>query len=154
MSVGDALARIRAAKGLTQAAVGERASLAISYVSRIENGRIQPTAVMLQRLARALEVPVADLFAAPDESLAAPHICPVSHSGECVGRMIRARSGRPPARGKARYGDDELHLLRMTDYLVVHGSAEVRAALATVLEALMERTIKPRGRGATGSRKP
>lgn len=153
MSVGDALSRIRAAKGLTQAEVGERAALAISYVSRIENGRVQPTAVMLQRLARALEVPVADLFAAPDESLAAPHICPVSHSGECVGRMIRTRGGQPRTRGKARYGDDELQLLRMTDYLVVHGSPEVRAALATVLEALMERTTKVR-RGAASARKP
>jgi transcriptional regulator with XRE-family HTH domain len=153
MNVGDALVRIRAAKGLTQAELGERARLATSYVSRIENGWIQPTAKMLQRLATALEVPVADLFAAPNEPLAAPHICPVSETGECIGRLIRSREKTPRVRSKAKYSDEALHMLRLTDYLVNHGSAEVRAALRTVLEALIQRTGAPKSLDAKGPRR-
>jgi hypothetical protein len=41
------------------------------------------------------------------------------------------------------YGKQELHLLRMTEYLALHGTQEIRRALAVVLESMIERTDKP-----------
>ena len=138
MTVGTSAQRIRTAAGLTQGDVGERANLATSYVSRIENGRVQPNVKTLQRLATALGVPVSDLFATTGPP--APHRCPVSSTGQCIGEQIRTHSGRPPRGRKARYGKDELSALQMTDYLVRHGTREVRRSLTVLLEALMQRT--------------
>ena len=140
MSLGQAILRIRKEKRLTQAEVGKRAHLAVSYVSRIENGRVQPTMRTLGRLAEALDVSVTDVFRLAEDPLPERfHRCPVSHSGECVGELIRSDAGRRPKSGRPSYGTDELRLLRMTDYLVQHGSAELRRTLTVVLEALAAR---------------
>jgi len=144
MSVGATALRIRLEQGLTQGVVGARAKLATSYVSRIENERVQPGVKTLARLATALGVPLVALVA--PGNAAAPHRCPVSVSGECIGEQIRSHRGRVPRGRKTRYGKDELRLLKMTDYLVRHASHDVRRSLAVLLEALMERTADPRRR--------
>ena len=144
MSVGSGLRRIREARGMSQREVGELAGLKASYVCRIETGRIQPTTTTLGRLADALEVPVADVFVSDEELPVPGHSCPVSSSGECVGRLIReggndracgAKKGRKPT-----YSEEELRLLRITDHLIRHGLAEVRRTLKVLLEALMSRS--------------
>ena len=149
MSVGKAVLRIRQKQGLTQREVGLRARLATSYISRIENGHIQPTMTTLSRLARALEIPVAGIFqVGGDADATEAKVCPVTGSGECVGELIRSNRGREPGNGKARYGEEELRLLKMTDYLVNSGSKEIRQTLTVLLEALMTQA----GRGGPRSR--
>ncbi|MFQ5505750.1 MAG: helix-turn-helix domain-containing protein [Planctomycetota bacterium] len=133
VSLGAAVRRVRQSKRLTQKEVGSRAGLAMSYVSRIENGHIQPTAATIGRLAGALEVATTELFARPGELPEPGQRCPVSSSGECIGRLIREQHGL------AGYSEEELRLLRMTDYLMQEGGAQIRTALATLLEALMRR---------------
>ncbi|MHC5011597.1 MAG: helix-turn-helix domain-containing protein [Planctomycetota bacterium] len=142
MSVGKAILQIRQERGLTQHQVGRRARLATSYVSRIENNRVQPTMATLGRVARALDVPLSLIFQASEKGEdPAGHTCPVSASGRCIGEQIRSHRGRAP-RGKkatASYGKEDLRLLKMTDYIVRRGSKDARKALAVVLESLMQR---------------
>jgi transcriptional regulator with XRE-family HTH domain len=146
MSLAETLRRLRRERQLTQLQVASRAGLTVSYLSRLETGKIQPTVVTVGRLATALEVAVADLFR-PDADRPAPaHRCPVSHSGTCIGRLIREHDGAPAGASRARYGVEELRLLRLADYLVLHGPPRVRAALGTVLEALMAQATSGRRR--------
>ena len=140
MSVGKAVLRIRQQKGLTQKDVGRKARLATSYISRIENDRIQPTMVTLRRLADALGVGAAEIFELSDAPRPV-HVnrCPVSSSGSCIGELIRSHKGAPPknSKGKATYGPQEIRLLRMADYVILHGSRSMRQALAVILESLV-----------------
>lgn len=141
MSVGKAILRVRQDQGMTQRKVAERAGLAVSYVSRIENDHVQPTMKTLIALAEALETPVSRIFAIGEHSLALRDKCPVSHSGHCIGELIRSRPELRPDGERAAYGAEELRLLRMTDFIVLRGPADVRKALAVVLESLMARTM-------------
>jgi transcriptional regulator with XRE-family HTH domain len=56
------LREVRNARGLSQAAIGERVGLADTYISRLEHGRITPTLQLLERLAKCLEVELYQLF--------------------------------------------------------------------------------------------
>lgn len=152
MTIGKAVLQIRQGKGMTQRAVGARAHLAPSYISRIENNRIQPTMATLGRVAEALEVPVSAIFRLGERGGQTPlHRCPVSASGDCIGELIRSPRGRRPRGGRAPYGKEELDLLRMTDYVVTHSSKEVRTTLTVLLESLLARESKgsPGRRGST-----
>ena len=151
MSIGKAILRIRTDKGMTQSDVGRRSGLATSYVFCMENDRLQPTMGTLGRVAEALEVPVSSIFRLHERgSGPVTHRCPVSTSGDCIGELLRSDRGRRPLGKKVPYGREELELLRMADYLVLHGTKEARRALRVLLEALVSRETKPpRGR-ATG----
>ena len=56
------LRRRRQAKGLSQAALARKARLSRVYVSNLEAGKYDPTLGVLQRLAKALGVPVTALL--------------------------------------------------------------------------------------------
>ncbi len=60
--VGKEIRRLREAKGWGQTKLAAAADMAVSGVSQIENGRRNPNSATLVKLARALEVEVADLF--------------------------------------------------------------------------------------------
>jgi transcriptional regulator with XRE-family HTH domain len=59
---GDLVRELREAEGLTQAQLAERAQVALSYINLIEAGQQDPPRPILQRLARALRVPVKRLL--------------------------------------------------------------------------------------------
>lgn len=138
MTIGRAILRARLEQSLTQGQVGRRAGLATSYVSRIENDRIQPTMPTLNRLANALGVPASAIFRSHEESESLlKHRCPVSTTGKCIGEQIRSHQGQQPVGRHANYAKDDLHLLKMTDYIARHGTKETRRALKVVLESLI-----------------
>lgn len=57
------LKTLREGKGLTQDALAKRAKLTKPYISQLENGvRKSPSLPALQRLAKALGVPVTELL--------------------------------------------------------------------------------------------
>lgn len=56
------LAEIRRERGLSQRAVAERAGIPQSHVSKIERNPERCTLRVLQRVAKALDVPMRDLF--------------------------------------------------------------------------------------------
>ena len=52
---------LRAERGLTQAALAKRGGLTLSYIGRLEIGRHDPQLSTLRKLAKALNVTVAEL---------------------------------------------------------------------------------------------
>src|ERR1700722_18621089 len=70
MVIGDRLRELREAKELSQGDIEKRTGLFRCYVSRVENGHTVPSVETLEKLARALEVPMYQLFhagtASPD----------------------------------------------------------------------------------------
>ena len=67
MRIGDNIKRIRLAKNLSQKEVISSAKLDAAQYSRIENGKTDPSVTTLDRIAKALGVSLAELFAATDE---------------------------------------------------------------------------------------
>jgi len=60
--MGAKIRKLRAAKGLSQGALAARARTSREHVNRLEAGRYDPTVGTLQRIARALGVPVTELL--------------------------------------------------------------------------------------------
>jgi transcriptional regulator with XRE-family HTH domain len=69
MMLGARLKEIREQKNLSQGDIERVSGLKRCYVSRVENGHTVPAVETLERLARALEVPMYRLFYDGDESL-------------------------------------------------------------------------------------
>ena|SRR5882672_428592 len=62
MILGERLRELREQKDLSQGDVEERSGLLRAYLSRVENGHTVPTIETLEKLAKALEVPLYQLF--------------------------------------------------------------------------------------------
>ena len=62
MVISDRLRTIRERKDLSQGDIEERTGLKRCYVSRVENGHTVPSIETLEKMARALEVPLYQLF--------------------------------------------------------------------------------------------
>jgi transcriptional regulator with XRE-family HTH domain len=60
--VGSRLRSLRELQGLSLRALAERCGLSINAISQIERGENSPTISSLHRLAKALNVPITDLF--------------------------------------------------------------------------------------------
>jgi transcriptional regulator with XRE-family HTH domain len=61
--VGRNVQRLRRDRGLTQVDVSHRASIHQTFLSGLENGKRNVSIVVLERIAKALGVDIADLFA-------------------------------------------------------------------------------------------
>ena len=88
--IAQQVRQLRAAAGLSLEALAERSGVSRSMISLIERGESSATAVLLERLATALEVPLATLFAAPG-----PAPAPVARRADQL-------SWRDPASGYLR----------------------------------------------------
>jgi len=73
MVIGEKLKALRAQKNLSQGDIEKRTGLLRCYISRVENGHTVPAVDTLEKLARALEVPMYRLFT-DDEHVKAPNI--------------------------------------------------------------------------------
>jgi len=62
MIIGDRLREIREQKKLSQGEVEKRTGLLRCYISRVENGHTVPAIDTLEKMARAFEVPMYQLF--------------------------------------------------------------------------------------------
>ncbi len=62
MNIGDRLRELREGKKLSQGVIEERTGLLRCYVSRVENGFTVPAIETLEKFARALEIPMYQLF--------------------------------------------------------------------------------------------
>jgi transcriptional regulator with XRE-family HTH domain len=77
MFIGDRLKTIRESKGMSQGDIEKRTGLLRCYISRVENGHTVPAIETLEKLARAMEIPMYALFydgeKPPAEKLALAH---------------------------------------------------------------------------------
>jgi len=60
--IGDRLRALREGKKFTQGDIEKRTGLLRAYISRVENGHTIPAVETLEQFARALEVPMCQLF--------------------------------------------------------------------------------------------
>ena len=62
MIIGDRLRALREEKQLSQGDIEKRTGLVRCYISRVENGHTVPAIETLKKMARALEIPMYQLF--------------------------------------------------------------------------------------------
>jgi transcriptional regulator with XRE-family HTH domain len=74
MIIGDRLRVMREGKKLSQGDVEKRTGLLRCYISRVENGHTVPAVETLEKLARAFEVPLYQLFYEGDQPPELPNL--------------------------------------------------------------------------------
>jgi transcriptional regulator with XRE-family HTH domain len=109
--------------------VARRAGIVASYLSRVENGKIQPTFRMVWRLLAALRCDLQEVIG--PESPAAPlgH-CPITGAGRCMLELIR------PEPGGESYTPREVRLLRQVATWMKQARQDRVRALEVLLEEL------------------
>jgi transcriptional regulator with XRE-family HTH domain len=74
MIIGDRLRVLREQKQFSQGEIEKRTGLLRCYISRVENGHTVPAVETLEKFARALEVPIYQLFYDGEEPPKLPHL--------------------------------------------------------------------------------
>ena len=74
MIIGDRLRALREQKNFSQGEIEKRTGLLRCYISRVENGHTVPAIETLEKLARALEVPMYQLFYDGEEPPTLPNL--------------------------------------------------------------------------------
>jgi len=82
MIIGERLRMLREQKKLSQGDIENRTGLLRCYISRVENGHTVPAIETLEKLARALELPLHHFLYDGDEPPEAP--APVGRAGASV----------------------------------------------------------------------
>ncbi len=82
MLIGNRLRELREAKKLSQGDIEKRTGLVRPYISRVEHNHTVPTINTLEKMARALEVPMYQLFYDGEEPPKLPSLPKRKSSGE------------------------------------------------------------------------
>jgi transcriptional regulator with XRE-family HTH domain len=116
MVIAEKLKTLRAQKNLSQGDIERRTGLLRCYISRVENGHTVPSVDTLEKLARALEVPMYRIFT-DEEHVKAPRL-----PAEAIrSRAVNSKQDRE-LRAFAK------HLSRMDDQdrgLLIHMAAKM-----------------------------
>ncbi len=138
MHLGTRILQARNQRSISQTQLARRAGLAASYLSRIENRKIDPRPKTLRKIAEALGMPLAEFFR-EGSSASQLHQCVVTLSGNCIMDSLRSRKGRrgSPAHAQETYTPRQLQLLRMSNYLIQNGSDRVLDSLDLLFSSLM-----------------
>ena len=83
MIIGDRLRDIREQKMLSQGDIEKRTGLLRCYISRVENGHTVPAIETLEKLARAMEIPMYQLFYDGEEPPKLPNL-PKRNSSDVI----------------------------------------------------------------------
>ena len=95
MVIGNRLKELRESKELSQGDIEKRTGLLRCYISRVENGHTVPAIETLEKMARALEVPMYRLF----------------HDGEAPASL---RKMKPPKNDEwGSTGEDAVYLSKL-----------------------------------------
>ena len=82
MIIGDRLRALREEKKLSQGDIEKRTGLLRCYISRVENGHTIPAIETLEKMARALEIPLYQLFYDGEEPPQVPNLLKRKSSDE------------------------------------------------------------------------
>ena len=120
MTMAERLRALRERKRLSQGAVEKRIGLLRSYISRLENGHSIPTIETLEKLAKALEVPMYQLF----------------HDSNQPPKLL-VLPARNRSNGAAHESDPkDRRLLRRLGDLLIHIEADDRKLLLLMAEKM------------------
>jgi transcriptional regulator with XRE-family HTH domain len=90
MIIGDRLRALREQKNFSQGEIEKRTGLLRCYISRVENGHTVPAIETLEKLARALEVPMYQLFYDGEEPPKLPNL----PKGKSADDIVWGNSGK------------------------------------------------------------
>ncbi len=113
MIIGDRLRVMRGEKKLSQGDIEKRTGLLRCYISRVENGHTVPAIETLEKMARALEVPLYQLFYDGEEPPKLPNLLKEKSDGLAwgsSGKDARFLSKLRRLLGKANEQDRKLIL--------------------------------------------
>jgi transcriptional regulator with XRE-family HTH domain len=114
MIIGDRLREMREEKKLSQGDIEKRTGLLRCYISRVENGHTVPAIETLEKMARALECPLYQLFYEGEEPPKLPNILKRKSSDEIVwgstGKEARYLNKFRSLLGKSEESDRKLLL--------------------------------------------
>jgi transcriptional regulator with XRE-family HTH domain len=121
MIIGDRLRTMREEKHFSQGDIEKKTGLLRCYISRVENGHTVPAIETLEKMARALEVPMYQLFYDGEEPPKLPNL-PKRKSSDDIARGSSGKDARFLNKlrrllGKAEEADRKL-LLYMTQKMV------------------------------------
>ena len=115
MIIGDRLRALREEKNLSQGDIEKRTGLIRCYVSRVENNHTVPAIETLEKFARALDVPMYQLFYDGEEPPKLPNLPKRKSSDEIAwgssGKDARFLSKLRRTLGKANEQDRKIILL-------------------------------------------
>ncbi len=114
MIIGDRLRALREEKKFSQGDIEKRTGLLRCYISRVENGHTVPAIETLEKMARALEVPLYQLFYDGEEPPELPNL-PKRKSADDIawgssGKEARLLSKFRRLMGRIEEGDRKLLL--------------------------------------------
>lgn len=135
MSIGTQIIQVRNQKNMSQRQLSQRSGIASSYLSRVENRRVEPRPKTLRRIAEALEVPISELFGERPGASVVPQ-CSISVSGKCISDLLQSGRRKSPP-GTESYSPRQLQLLRMAAYLIQTGDNRLLDTLDVLLAALL-----------------
>ncbi len=135
--LGRRLCSARLQRGLSQGTVARLSGIAPSYLSRIENGRIQPSFRTVMVICHALHGEIAEILGT-DASSSRRGICPVSSHGRCMLELIRSEADLARrAAPEEVYTPRQIRLLRrLAEWMRTVGPDRLRA-MEVLLEDLM-----------------
>jgi len=114
MIIGDRLRALREEKKLSQGDIEKRTGLLRCYISRVENGHTVPAIDTLEKMARAFEVPMYELFYEGEEPPQIPSLFKRKSSDETLwgstGKDARFLSKLRRSLGKANEQDRKIIL--------------------------------------------
>jgi transcriptional regulator with XRE-family HTH domain len=112
MIIGDRLREMREQKKLSQGDIEKRTGLLRCYVSRVENGHTVPAIETLEKLARALEIPLYQLFYEGEKPPTLPNLLKRRSSADIAwgstGKEARYLNKLRRLLGKTEEGDRKL----------------------------------------------
>src|SRR6202165_5495608 len=115
MIIGERLRTLREEKKLSQGDIEKKTGLLRCYVSRVENGHTVPAVESLEKFARALEVPMYQLFYEGEEPPKLPNLLKRKTSDENAwgssGKDARFLSKLRRSLGKTNEQDRKIVLL-------------------------------------------
>jgi transcriptional regulator with XRE-family HTH domain len=82
MVVGERLRALRESRHLSQGDIEKRTGLLRCYISRVENGHTVPAIETLEKLARAMEVPLYRIFYEGERPPKLPYVIKPTAAGE------------------------------------------------------------------------
>jgi len=122
MIIGERLRELREHKKLSQGDIEKRTGLLRCYISRVENGHTVPAIETLEKLARAMEIPLYQLFYDSEEPPKVPNL-PKRTTADDLGKLRQGRedAGTVPQASRQDKREESANL-------IVHGAADGTAA--------------------------
>jgi len=125
MIISDRLRELREAKKLSQGDIEKRTGLLRCYISRVENGHTVPAIETLEKLARALEIPLYQLF----------------YEGDEPPKLLKRKTTEDIVWGSS--GKHAVYLHRLTKCLSKAGDPDRKLLLAMAQKMVARRNRRP-----------